>query len=1555
MPRQRFSAKRHAASDVLPNEQAEDNQADVLPNEQVEYDQADAYRIMKAKFLRDGFASSQIDSFNDFVNVKIPKCLSEHPPVVVVHEQTDTEHIVEMLDVRFDRPSVREANGENRYVTPHECHIRRLTYQFNMLVTARYMIRQRTSGLVSHSVIFRDKVFDRIPCMKDSEFCTSKVDPEAMMEDEADCGGYFISTGAEKVVVGQEGPRANYPFITEENDGSYKCECRSFNETKFRSTSTLYVTLAPPYVTKSMEERRTCVARITVHIPFVSDPLPLPVAFKLLGVTSTEAMLDYICLRDDPDWFRARALDALLQNMDAVVMTHEFAVTRLAHDRGQAYTGASRKRKDTQEETQAVKRRRKRLENETEYERCQKQVAGLISTEFLPHQGYAAEHVDAKAVLFGNYARKLLLVYYGLQEVDDRDDYMHRRVAMTSTLMTLLVRKHWTMWRRRLASQIRRDLDNGAQFIAVKDLLRANIGGHLQTALSTGDFSMHRGQSNMDGVGQVLSRTEPHAAVSHVNRTSNPMNKDGRAIGPRLQHASCMGIIDPWETPEGESCGLMRNKSPMAGVRVGYPNDVLIDAVLSTGMVDTAGRNVPLALQTNCQVFVSGTLIGTCAAAADPNDLVTLLRARRAVQDLPYDVSIFRTSGAWSTTPRGEIHVNGDPGSFWWPLLRVDRMHQLREMLDHITNEDQLWVALLTQGIVEVINKDEEATAVRVALDHRQLRNSAPGTYTHVVIHPSQICSVFTARGPALEFNQAPRITYNAAMGKQAIGRPMTNRRYRVDTASHELWFPQRALVSTFMDNALSPDGVCSVENPTVAILCSDGWNIEDSLIFHRASIERGLFRSSVVRTTRDVVRGGELEHEELGMPPPECRSRLHADYSKINPATGTAEPGTALDKDDVTVAKFVHMIHRSKETNDKGEVVDVEEDRMRDRSTTVKTREPCVVDDVIFSKTLEGEETVRVRTRSTRVPEVGDKFACLTDGHEVLTTRGWVNISAVTPAHQVACMNPTTLQIVYQTPEHVLRYEGAPLVFRIDAPGVLCQELTGNHRMALWTEDRVELACAQSVLTERASFNVLTTAVEGLVCAEMDTPVTRFVHQFPEHLRPWCYFLMGRLLEHGVAVALGVARVSVLVFGTLWHAVNALGFTHVARDGAVDIGRDDFPAFDVCKPQSLPCFVPRWAMEMPRRNALAYLNGILGRTPDAVRPHEIKEVDRAPYRDQLMQLAMHAGLSPVLLGAQQQYLRVHYNRRPSACVRPSAASVIAHSGPVFCLSVPPHELFCVRRGGTVSWTGNSRYGQKGTIGAIFDTPDMPFNAHSGMIPDILMNPHAIPSRMTIGHIIETLMGKIAALHGEEADGTPFTISENYQEATDSDQIIKDLGERLVEFGFEPTGMEQLVDGRTGQVMSMMTYVGPMSIQKLKHMVLDKFHARSRGPKQMQTMQPVEGRHRDGGQRLGEMEKDCLIAHGATALLQERLLFSSDKANVPVCTRCGQIAQPAKHQSDNLLFQASVHADKPFCHNCLSHDTVCMREMPFAYKLSMQELQALHLTSAFQFEQNAAA
>ena len=182
-----------------------------------------------------------------------------------------------------------------------------------------------------------------------------------------------------------------------------------------------------------------------------------------------------------------------------------------------------------------------------------------------------------------------------------------------------------------------------------------------------------------------------------------------------------------------------------------------------------------------------------------------------------------------------------------------------------------------------------------------------------------------------------------------------------------------------------------------------------------------------------------------------------------------------------------------------------------------------------------------------------------------------------------------------------------------------------------------------------------------------------------------------------------------------------------------------------------------------------------------------------------------------------------------------------------------------------------SRHGQKGTIGITYRQEDMPFT-WEGITPDIVINPHAIPSRMTIGHLVECLLSKVATLNGNEGDATPFT-----------EITVESVSTFLRQQGYHSRGLEVMYHGHTGRKLQAQIYLGPTYYQRLKHMVEDKIHSRARGPVQILTRQPVEGRSRDGGLRFGEMERDCMISHGVAAFLKERLFEASDAYRLHVC------------------------------------------------------------------------
>ncbi|KAN0120432.1 hypothetical protein V8E52_004259 [Russula decolorans] len=223
----------------------------------------------------------------------------------------------------------------------------------------------------------------------------------------------------------------------------------------------------------------------------------------------------------------------------------------------------------------------------------------------------------------------------------------------------------------------------------------------------------------------------------------------------------------------------------------------------------------------------------------------------------------------------------------------------------------------------------------------------------------------------------------------------------------------------------------------------------------------------------------------------------------------------------------------------------------------------------------------------------------------------------------------------------------------------------------------------------------------------------------------------------------------------------------------------------------------------------------------------------------------------------------------------------------------------------------SSRHGQKGVCGLIVNQEDMPFN-DQGIVPDTIMNPHGFPSRMTVGKMIELLAGKAGVLAGKLQYGTAFGGSK-----------VEDMSRILIEHGFSYAGKDMLTSGITGEPLEAYVYFGPIYYQNIReHMVMDKMHARARGPRATLTRQPTEGRSREGGLRLGEMERDCLIGYGATQLLLERLMISSDKFEINACQTCGLLGY------------------RGWCTYCKSSKNVALLTVPYAAKLLFQEARA---------------
>ena len=1140
----------------------------------------------------------QLESYNYFVNTQIENTIEMFNPV---HICSDHDYIKELnlhrleIHITFEnfnihRPQVYENNGATKIMFPQEARLRNFTYAGSMTVdlNIKYTVRngENYKNVLNYQKILKNIHIGKLPIMLRSDICVlnqyKHLNTNQTGECKMDPGGYFIINGSEKTCLGQERAAENQIY----------CFNVSKNNTKWTWSAEMkcipdWKCISPKQINIMISSKNNGFGNaIYLQIPRLKNPIPLFIIFRAFNVISDKDICDKIILNIEDKKFKRMLYGLQGSIVDANnCLTYDAAIRYITSN--VIYTPLN-------------------VDKETGYKRKNEFAFEVINNDIFPH----CKSIEQKIYMLGYMTNRLLQTSFEWIEQSDRDSYLNKRIDLTGSLINNLLRNYLNKVVKDMQKQVVREINSGSwksnedyeniinSTNIYKIIKSTTIENGIKRALATGDFGIKQINSNKVGVAQVLNRLTYISSISHLRRVNTPIDKSGKLVPPRRLHNSSWGFLCPAETPEGGSVGIVKNLSYMTHITIPSNSNALYDYILPLIVnIDTLASNSK-ELYDKVKVFINGAWVGI---TNEPLELYNNLKQKKYKGIINIYTSII------FDYKLQEIKICNDGGRLTRPLLKIKNNNLVftKDIIQKVHKNELSWNDLLYSGkisesIIEYIDSYEQNNSM-IAMEPEQLKSKDSKYifhYTHCEIHPSTIFGILASCIPFPENNQSPRNTYQSAMGKQAIGMYVTNYDNRMDKTAYVLSYPMRPLVDTRLMNIIQLNTIPSGEQVIVAIMSHSGYNQEDSILFNKGSIDRGLFLATIYHTEKDEDKK-LYGNEEIRCKPDKTKTKnmKFANYDKVN-SQGVVPENTLIKDRDIIISKVLPI---KENKNDYTKTI-----KYTDESHVYRTNEETFVDKNYIECNGDGYNFCKVRLRNYRKPVIGDKFS-------------------------------------------------------------------------------------------------------------------------------------------------------------------------------------------------------------------------------------------------------------------------------------------------------------------------SRHGQKGTIGNIIPEQDMPFTA-DGLKPDIIINPHAIPSRMTIAQLKETLLGKVLVQLGLFGDGTSFSKFK-----------ISDITKELQKLGYESNGNEVMYNALSGEQMPSSIFIGPAFYQRLKHMVNDKQHSRSIGPMVNLTRQPAEGRARDGGLRFGEMERDCMISHGASRFTKGRLYDASDSYSVHICNKCGLIAAYNKNQQIHI------------CNTCENRTDFKYVEIPYACKLMFQELLTMNI------------
>ena len=880
----------------------------------------DKWKLVPAFLKVRGLVKQHIDSFDHFVNVEMKNIMNANSQIV---SDADPSFYLKYKNIYVGSPEVEEGFNITRPVAPHECRLRDLNYAATIYVDVEYM---RGSQLVCRNEL----PIGKLPIMLRSCKCAlngkTPAEQAKLYECPYDPGGYFIVRGQERVVLIQEQLQRNRMIV----------EISSKDDTPFCS------------VTSSTHERKSRTDLIMKANKFYlkhnsfSQPLPIAAVFKAMGV---ESDVEFVKMVGWDDRFAEQLVSSIEECRTQGIFTQQQALTHLGTKiRPSQFPGGYRRSTKAEEARE------------------------LLHTVVLPNVPVVDWNFRPKAAYIGVMVRRVIMARLD-GYVDDRDYYGNKRLEMPGQLVALLFEDLF----KRFNSELKRVADmtipkpRVTQFDIVKHVRQDLITTGLANAISTGNWTIKRFKMERVGVSQVLSRLSFIAAFGMMTRITSQFEKTRKVAGPRSLQPSQWGMLCPADTPEGESCGLVKNLALMTHVTTDIDTTSVIKLCYSNGVEHfnllSAGE---LHASHNWQVFVNGQLLGV---TADQEQLIKDMRNLRRKGDIHEFVSITRDE-RYNT-----VIIACDDGRLVRPYIIVEN-GKPRVTTDHI---DQLakgfrkFEDFLREGLIEYLDVNEMNDSI-IAMYEKNINQQT----THLEIEPFTILGVCAGLIPYPHHNQSPRNTYQCAMGKQAMGTIGYNQRCRIDTLLYLLAYPQAPMVKTRTIELTGFEQLPAGQNAIVSVMSYSGYDIEDALVLNKASLDRGFGRCIVYKKQSVIMkRYANQTFDKIAGPTVDAQTRQPIFRHACLDADGIAAPGERVENRQVLVNKFVPVVTNLTATpTGEGPGAGESSAEFKEVPVSYKGLEPSYVERVILTSNQEESCLIKLLMRQTRRPELGDKFS---------------------------------------------------------------------------------------------------------------------------------------------------------------------------------------------------------------------------------------------------------------------------------------------------------------------------------------------------------------------------------------------------------------------------------------------------------------------------------------------------------------------------------------------------------------------------------------------------